>query len=124
MPLLLVGPDPAGTNGALPSTVPLRPERFRKLVYDPPVGNPDGRASGMRVGFVKQPLEFEDQVWPGERVPRPKRAHRFTPRMRGEHPIGPAGSLECSGSPPHARGTRVLLTIGPAPRAAEQRSPG
>ena len=26
--------------------------------------------------LAKQPLEFEDLVWPGERVPRPKRARR------------------------------------------------
>ena len=30
----------------------------------------------MRLGFAKQPLEFEDLVWPGERGARPKRARR------------------------------------------------
>ena len=30
----------------------------------------DGRAPAMRLGFAKQPLEFEDLVWPRERVPR------------------------------------------------------
>ena len=30
----------------------------------------------MRLGLAKQPLEFEDLVWLGERVPRPKRARR------------------------------------------------
>ena len=36
----------------------------------------DKRTPAMRLGFAKQPLEFEDLVWPGERVPRPKRARR------------------------------------------------
>ena len=30
----------------------------------------------MRLGFAKEPLSFEDLIWPGERVPRPKRARR------------------------------------------------
>ena len=30
----------------------------------------------MRLGFAKYPLEFENLVWPGKRVPRPKRARR------------------------------------------------
>ena len=34
------------------------------------------RTPAMRLGFAKQPLEFEDLVWPGERVPQPKRARR------------------------------------------------
>ena len=36
----------------------------------------DGWTPAMRLGLAKQPLEFEDLVWPGERVPRPKRARR------------------------------------------------
>ena len=36
----------------------------------------DGRTPAMRLGFAKRPLDFEDIVWPGERVPRPKRARR------------------------------------------------
>ena len=34
------------------------------------------RTPAMRLGFAMQPLEFEDLVWLGERVPRPKRAQR------------------------------------------------
>ena len=30
----------------------------------------------MGLGFADEPLAFEDLVWPGERVPRPKRARR------------------------------------------------
>ena len=36
----------------------------------------DKRTPAMRLGFAKEPLDFEDLVWPGERVPRPKRARR------------------------------------------------
>ena len=36
----------------------------------------DGRTPAMRMGFAKRPLDFEDLIWPGERVPRPKRARR------------------------------------------------
>ena len=36
----------------------------------------DGRTPAMRLGFAKQPLDFEDIVWPGQRVSRPKRARR------------------------------------------------
>ena len=39
------------------------------------VGN-DGRTPAMRLGFAKQPLDFEDIVWPGQKVPRPKQARR------------------------------------------------
>ena len=36
----------------------------------------DGWTPAMRLGLAKHPLEFEDLVWPGARVPRPKRARR------------------------------------------------
>ena len=36
----------------------------------------DGATPAMRLGFAKQPLDFEDIVWPGQRVPRPKRSRR------------------------------------------------
>ena len=59
--------------------------------YSPPVGcellfnsqkrlelefAPHRCTPAMRLGFAKQPLDFEDIVWPGQRVPRPKRARR------------------------------------------------
>ena len=40
------------------------------------VGKKDGRTPAMRLGFAKKPLDFEDILWPGQRVPRPKRARR------------------------------------------------
>ena len=36
----------------------------------------DGKTPAMRLGFAKKPLEFEDILWPGQRVPRPRRARR------------------------------------------------
>ena len=40
------------------------------------VGKKDKRTPVIRLGFAKEPLSFEDLVWPGERVPRLKRARR------------------------------------------------
>ena len=39
------------------------------------VGNA-GRTPAMRLGFAKQPLDFEDILWAGERVPRLRRSRR------------------------------------------------
>ena len=39
------------------------------------VGN-DGQTPAMRLGFARQPLDFEDILWAGERVPRPRRSRR------------------------------------------------
>ena len=39
------------------------------------VGN-DGQTPAMRLGFTKQPLDFEDILWAGERVPRLRRSRR------------------------------------------------
>ena len=41
----------------------------------------DGATPAMRLGFAKQPLEYEDIVWPGQRVPRPKRSRRRGKKM-------------------------------------------
>jgi len=30
----------------------------------------------MRLGFAKQPLTYEDILWPGETAPRPQRTRR------------------------------------------------
>ena len=40
------------------------------------VGKKEKRTPAMWLGFAKAPLTFEDLIWPGERVPRPKRARR------------------------------------------------
>ena len=36
----------------------------------------DGKTPAMRLGFAREPLRYEDMLWPGERVPRPKRTRR------------------------------------------------
>ena len=42
----------------------------------------DGATPAMRLGFAKEPLGFEDILWPGQRVPRPKQV-----RPRGRKAI-------------------------------------
>lgn len=37
----------------------------------------DKRTPAMRLGLAKKPLRYEDILWPGERVPRPKRSRRM-----------------------------------------------
>ena len=36
----------------------------------------DGRTPAMRLGITKKPLDYEDILWAGQRVPRPKRSRR------------------------------------------------
>ena len=36
----------------------------------------DKKTPAMRLGFAREPLRYEDILWPGERVPRPKRVRR------------------------------------------------
>ena len=36
----------------------------------------DGQTPAMRLGFAREPLDFEDIIWPGQQVPRPKRVRR------------------------------------------------
>ena len=36
----------------------------------------DGKTPAMRLGFARQPLRFEDILWPRQRIPRPKRSRR------------------------------------------------
>ena len=36
----------------------------------------DGKTPAMRLGITKKPLRYEDILWPGQRVPRPKRSQR------------------------------------------------
>ena len=36
----------------------------------------DGKTPAMRLGFTRSPLRFEDILWPGQRIPRPKRSRR------------------------------------------------
>ena len=48
---------------------------FRVVANFVSVGE-DGETPAMRLGFAKQPMDYEDVLWPGQRVPRPKRARR------------------------------------------------
>ena len=36
----------------------------------------DGRTPAMRLGIERAPLAFEDLLWPGQRIPRPRRSRR------------------------------------------------
>ena len=36
----------------------------------------DGRTPAMRLGIERAPLTFEDLLWPGQRIPRPRRSRR------------------------------------------------
>ena len=40
------------------------------------VSDKDGKTPAMRLGFARKPLAYEDILWPGQRVPRPKRSRR------------------------------------------------
>ena len=42
----------------------------------------DGKTPAMRLGFAKEPLRYEDILWPGERVPRPKAERRRGRRLK------------------------------------------
>ena len=41
----------------------------------------DGATPAMRIGFAKQPLDFADLLWPGQRVPRSRRSRRKGKRL-------------------------------------------
>ena len=41
----------------------------------------DGRTPAMRLGFAKRPLDFEDILRAGERIPRPRRSRRKGARV-------------------------------------------
>ena len=36
----------------------------------------DGKTPAVRLGFARQPLRFEDILWPGQRIPQPRRSRR------------------------------------------------
>ena len=46
----------------------------------------DGQTPAMRLGFAKQPLTYEDILWPGETAPRPQRSRRKGKRLTGLRP--------------------------------------
>ena len=45
------------------------------------ISEKDGKTPAMRLGLAKRPLAYEDILWPGQRVPRPKRIRRKGMRM-------------------------------------------
>ncbi len=45
------------------------------------ISEKDGKTPAMRLGLAKRPLAYEDILWPGQRVPRPKRSRRKGMRM-------------------------------------------
>ena len=73
---------PSGQNAVWHGYAPYNPEMvqtymtiFRVVNYFILVGE-DGKTLAMRLGITKKPLEYEDILWPGQRVPRPKRNRR------------------------------------------------
>ena len=42
----------------------------------------DGQTPAMRLGIAKEPLKYEDILWPGQRVPRPRTGRRRGRRVR------------------------------------------
>ena len=57
----------------------------------------DGRTLAMRLGIERAPLTFEDLLWPGQRIPRPRRSRRkgrlasvelIARALQGGRPIG------------------------------------
>ena len=73
---------PSGQNAVWHGYQPYNPAMVQKyLTIFRAVNNfiqvgGDGKTPAMRLGFTKAPLEYEDILWPGQRVPRPKRSRR------------------------------------------------
>ena len=73
----------------------------------------DGATPAMRLGFAQQPLGFEDILWPGQRVPRPKRARGGAGRgcwwLDGNSHLGTGTvpACRCVASPMQMDGQRV-----------------
>ena len=77
------GGTSSGHNAVLHGYAPYNPAMVRKcLTVFRAVNNwvhvseRDGKTPAMRLGLANKPLEYEDLLWPGQRVPRPKRSRR------------------------------------------------
>ena len=77
------GGTSSGHNAVLHGYAPYNPAMVRKcLTVFRAVNNwvhvseRDGKTPAMRIGLANKPLEYEDLLWPGQRVPRPKRSRR------------------------------------------------
>ena len=55
---------------------------FRTVANFTSVGT-DGRTPAMRLELAKQPLLYEDILWPGEAAPRPRHVRRKGRHLRG-----------------------------------------
>ena len=63
-------PGPSPGEASIDCISPRSQEPYAAGVGD------DGKTPAMRLGFTKAPLEYEDILWPGQRVPRPKAVRR------------------------------------------------
>ena len=75
---------------------------FRTVANFISVGT-DGKTPAMRLGLAKQPLTYEDILWPGERAPRPRRVRRKGRRLSGLRRVPRAKARDSTGSPKDAR---------------------
>ena len=72
----------SGHNTVWHGYAPYNPRMFEKyLTIFRSVNNfvfvgEDGKTPAMRLGIARAPLTFEDILWPGQRIPRPKRSRR------------------------------------------------
>ena len=73
---------------------------FRTVANFISVGT-DGKTPAMRLGLAKQPLTYEDILWPGERAPR--RVRRQGRRLSGLRRVPRAKARDLTGSPKDAR---------------------
>ena len=62
----------------------------------------DGKTPAMRLGLAKQPLTYEDILWPGETAPRPRCVRRKGRRLSGLRGPRRAGARQSASSPKHA----------------------
>ena len=75
---------------------------FRTVANFISVGT-DGKTPAVRLGLARQPLTYEDILWPGETAPRPRSVRRKGRRLSGLRRAPRAKARESTGSPKHAR---------------------
>ena len=70
---------------------------FRTVANFISVGT-DGKTPAMRLGFAKQPLTYEDILWPGETAPRPRRSRRKGRQLRWLRRVPRTGECKAESS--------------------------
>ena len=75
---------------------------FRTVANFISVGT-DGKTPAMRLGLAKQPLTYEDILWPGETAPRPRRVRRKGRWLSGLRHTPHAGTHKAVRSPDDRR---------------------